>query len=77
MYFNYKDEQPHIFKDKIIRSLHLDKYIDDDYHLLSYVAKRNPRTIFYWYNKNNTSKKITENMYAISSLEEIINKPHE
>ncbi len=77
MYFNYKDEQPHKFKDSIIKSLHLDKYIDDDYHLLVYVAQKNPHTLFYWYNKHNIVKKITKNMYAISRLEQAIKNDHE
>lgn len=72
MYFNYKDEQPHVFKDRIIKSLHLDKYIDDDFQLISYVAKRNPETKFFWYNKHTPSKRISENLYAISKLEEAI-----
>lgn len=71
MYFNYANEQPHVFKAKIIKSLALDKYVDDDFQLLTYVAKQNPKTLFFWYNKHHTLKKITDNIYAISSIKEI------
>lgn len=48
LYFNYDNQQPHIFKNKILKQLKLDIYIDDDLSLLQYVAKDNPKTKFYW-----------------------------
>ncbi len=48
LYFNYNDEQPHVFKNTVLKKLHLDMYIDDDLSLLQYVAKDNPKTSFYW-----------------------------
>lgn len=48
LYFNYDNEQPHLFKNRILQQLKLDMYIDDDLSLLQYVAKHNPKTKFYW-----------------------------
>lgn len=71
MYFNFDNKQPHVFKDAMIKKLHLDTYVDDDLDLLRYLAKHNPKTIFYWLNQefDNT---IESNLFAISKLERIL-----
>lgn len=74
MYFNYKDEQPHIFKERILRSEEIDKFIDDDLDLLLYLAERNPNIKFYWINKNMPHKKLLSNIIRIRDLEEFLNK---
>jgi len=48
LYFNFSNEQPHVFKNKLLKELHLDIYVDDDLSLLQYVAKDNPKTKFFW-----------------------------
>lgn len=48
LYFNYTNDQPHVFKNAILKKLRLDMYVDDDLSLLQYVAKDNPNTTFYW-----------------------------
>ncbi|HEX8932142.1 MAG TPA: hypothetical protein VF810_03230, partial [Patescibacteria group bacterium] len=50
LYFNFKNLQPHLFKNAILKQLKLDIYIDDDLSLLKYVAKNNPQTKFFWLN---------------------------
>ncbi|OGH17352.1 MAG: hypothetical protein A3C30_04080 [Candidatus Levybacteria bacterium RIFCSPHIGHO2_02_FULL_40_18] len=47
-YFNEKDEQPHKFKDSIIKKEKIKKYIDDDLDLLLFLSKENPNIEFYW-----------------------------
>lgn len=70
MYFNFDNQQPHRFKNNIIKKLKLNKYVDDDLDLLKYLAKHNPRTIFYWLNpKQNT--KIEKNLFAITNLKKL------
>jgi len=71
MFFNFTNKQPHEFKDDILQKLHLDIYVDDDFHLLKYVAKRNKRTRFYWLTGGSGSSKITKNIYSISKLPDI------
>lgn len=51
MYFNFSNEQPHLFKKRILRELGLDMYVDDDLQLLEYVAKANKKTRFFWLHK--------------------------
>src|SRR3989344_4733179 len=34
LFFNYRDEQPHLFKEKILKHENIDKFIDDDLDLL-------------------------------------------
>lgn len=71
MYFNFANEQPHEFKDEVIKKLHLDMYIDDDLSLLHYVAKHNQGTRFYWLNHAAQKKPLERNVFAIEKLEEI------
>lgn len=70
MYFNYENKQPHEFKNEIIKKLKLDKYVDDDLQLLEYLADKNPKTKFFWLNKN-ISKLLKENLFAIKNISEM------
>lgn len=71
MFFNYNNMQPHEFKDEILKRLNLDIYVDDDFHLLKYVAKHNKKTTFYWFSGGSGKRKITRNIYAVSRLSDI------
>lgn len=48
MYFNFSNEQPHLFKERVLKELALDVYVDDDLQLLEYVTKTNKKTKFFW-----------------------------
>lgn len=71
MFFNFSNKQPHEFKDEVLQKLNLDVYIDDDFHLLKYVAKRNKKTRFYWLTGGSGGRQITKNIFAISKLPDI------
>lgn len=71
IYFNYTNEQPHIFKNAVIKTLHLDMYIDDDLSILKYIAKYNKKIKLFWLNYKE-SKKISTNIYAIQNLSEVL-----
>ena len=73
LYFNYENQQPHLFKNEIIKSLNLDLYIDDDFPLLKYVAKQNKKTMFFWLN-NKRKQQMTRNIMAITSLSDMLTK---
>ncbi len=75
MYFNYSNKQPHEFKNEIIKKLDLDMYIDDDLRLLEYLAKNNPKTKFFWLNKN-LNKPMKNNLIAINNISEMFT-PHQ
>jgi hypothetical protein len=80
MYFNYNNEQPHEFKNKLLKKLQLNVYIDDDLSLLQYVAKDNPKTKFYWlktgaydhYRKMHPV--LQKNVFPVDNLKTAINK---
>jgi len=74
MYFNYSNQQPHVFKSKIIRNLKLDYYIDDDLSLLKYVAKDNPGTKYFWLNHMEKEAPRLKNISSIKKLSEILPK---
>ena len=60
MYFNFENKQPHLFKNDVIKKLKIDRYIDDDFALIKFLASDNPKTLFFWLNEkeNKTSKEI-------------------
>ena len=71
MYFNFENKQPHFFKDKSIKNLKINRYIDDDLPLLKFLARENKAVLFYWLNKK-SNRKIKENLYATTSLSVIL-----
>jgi hypothetical protein len=42
VFFNLEDEQPHLFKEKMIKKLKVDLYVDDDYLIVDYLTKKIP-----------------------------------
>lgn len=73
MYFNFNDEQPHIFKDKILKQENIEKFIDDDLDLLLYLAPKNPKIDFYWLSKYHTTKTLPKNITQINTLNDFLN----
>lgn len=72
MYFNYENEQPHIFKDKVLKTLHLDIYVDDDQHLLNFVAKRHEKTMFFLLKPHSPQIRILPNLTSVATLHDIV-----
>lgn len=71
LYFNFGNNQPHLFKNQIVKKLNIDLYVDDDVELLKYMAQDNQKIKFFWLNKN-SSKQLTKNLFAIKNLSEMI-----
>lgn len=66
IYFNKNDEQPHFFKEKMIKKLNLDVYIEDNWDIVNYLktemtkhkTKENRKTKIFWiYNLFDRKKK--------------------
>lgn len=75
MYFNYSNNQPHEFKNEIIKKLDLDMYVDDDLQLLEYLADKNPKTKFFWLN-DKVNKPLTGRVFAITDISAMFT-PHQ
>lgn len=71
MYFNFENKQPHIFKNEVLKKLHLHIYVDDDIHLLKFVSKENTTTKFYWLSKN-ISSDIPDSITPVTNLSAIM-----
>lgn len=72
IYFNYENIQPHIFKEKTIKKLRIEVYIDDDLHLAMYLARKIPSLKIFWVNDgNDTRVKMPNSITAIRNLEEL------
>lgn len=70
LYFNFKDEQPHIFKSKIIEDLGIKIYVDDDLDLLKYLLKKNRSLKLYWVTKSKKGGQ-PKNIHPIKTLNEL------
>lgn len=69
-FFNNKNEQPHVFKDRMIKELDIALYVDDDLLLLKYLCVTNPKTQFYWLNGKKNGG-ISKNVTAITDIGQI------
>ena len=74
LYFNFGNQQPHLFKNDIIKKLHLDLYVDDDLSLIQHVATDNPQTTFFWLNHHTGKKPLARNIFEIKQLPEMLRK---
>lgn len=70
MYFNFHNNQPHLFKSLILKKQKIDLFIDDDLPLLKYLAKVYPKMKFVWLNSH-TKGKISSTIEAITDLHQI------
>lgn len=71
LFFNFKDEQPHIFKNKIIKKLAIHRYVDDDLGLLEYLLSKNENIKLFWLNKKHNGF-LKKNLFAITKLSNIL-----
>ena len=71
--FNYRNEQPHAFKNKMINQLNIQYFIDDDLDSLLYFAEKNPNKQFFWLNPSGTTKHYIpfRNITMIKNLTEL------
>src|SRR3990167_3706142 len=49
-YYNKDDEQPHLFKERMIKKLNLDVYVEDNYDVVKYLSQRQNAKIIWIYN---------------------------
>lgn len=70
LHFNFFNDQPHLFKSQLIQKLKINKYVDDDFALLNFLASKNPKTKFFWLNKK-ISKPLKKNLFAIKRISEM------
>lgn len=71
LFFNFKNEQPHLFKNNVIKKLKICLYVDDDLQLLQYLSAKNSKVKFFWLN-NKETKKLENNLFAIKDLSEML-----
>ena len=50
VYYNKDDEQPHLFKERMIRKLNLDVYVEDNYDVVKYLSQKKNAKIIWIYN---------------------------
>lgn len=48
IYFNADDEQPHFYKERMIKKLGLDVYVEDNFDIVKYLEKKFRRSKIIW-----------------------------
>lgn len=48
IYFNDHDEQPHLFKERMLKKLQLDYYVEDNYDLAKYLRQHQSKVQIWW-----------------------------
>lgn len=69
-FFNYEDKQPHLFKAGVVKRLNIHRYVDDDLPLLQFIAKRIPKTKFFWLNSKR-QEVFEKNLISITHLSQM------
>lgn len=73
IYFNYKNKQPHIFKEETIRKLKIDTYVDDDLDLALYLSSKIPSLKIFWITEEKANNlNLPPNIIPINSLNSLI-----
>lgn len=72
-YFNDKNDQPYLFKEKMIRKLKLDLYIEDNWDIVKYIDQRsnikNQKVKVFWiYNILDRFKKFPNKFPSLNSV---------
>jgi hypothetical protein len=49
-FLNMKDEQPHLFKERMVKELDLDVFIEDNWDIVSHLAEKTKAKVFWIYN---------------------------
>jgi hypothetical protein len=70
IFLNLSDEQPHLFKEKKLKELGADIFIDDDGLLADYLAQKCPKTKIFLFTKD--AKSIVGKAQSVRLLEEIL-----
>ncbi len=75
IHFNFQNEQPHLFKDRLMKKLNITHFVDDDLDLLMYLAKNNPKIKFFWVDTSKVSKRYVpfENIKKINNASDLKN----
>ncbi len=70
IHINLSDEQPHLFKEKVVKKFHIDSMVDDNLDLLLHLKKSSPKLLCFWYNPENLSVQ-HDGVIPIKSLNEM------
>lgn len=68
---NTRNEQPHHFKEKKIKELKVNLYVDDDLDLLKHLAQKCPQTQLLWYNPLQIKRTDLGRIIEINKLSEM------
>jgi len=71
VYANQKNEQPHLFKERMIKKLKLDYFIEDNFDIVSYIHPRTTTKVYWIYN---IFDKNQEYAYKFASVDEVLKK---
>ncbi len=70
-YINMDNQQPHFFKEKILKKITINSYLEDDFKCLMYLAPRFKNIHFYFYDRTGNTQLDKDNVTAVSSLDTV------
>lgn len=70
-FYNKDDEQPHLFKEKIIRKLDLDIFVEDNWDIVNYLNPKLKSKIFWIYN---IFDRYIKHDYKFSSMQNVVSE---
>lgn len=71
-YINMECEQPHLFKERILRKSAIDSYLEDDFKCLMYLAPRFKNIHFYFFDRSGKTILDKDNVTAVSNLDTVL-----
>ena len=72
MYFNDQDEQPHLFKKRMVQELALDYFVEDNWDVVNYLAKEQGQTQIWWL--SNFLDRQIDYPYKFFSFQSVVSK---
>src|SRR3989338_834487 len=71
IHFNKMDEQPHLFKENMIKKLNLDIFVEDNYDIVSHLTKKSNEKTYWIYN---LLDHFIRHQYKFSHLQQVVEK---
>lgn len=72
IYFNDQDEQPHLFKKRMIEKLKLDYFVEDNWDVAAYLAKSQKKVQIWWL--SNLLDRSINYPYKFFSFKKVVSK---
>jgi hypothetical protein len=74
VYYNAQDEQPHLFKEKMVKKLELNMYVEDNLDIVNHLVKTTPAEVLWIYNLFDRGEKFPQKFPHLRHAVEFISE---